>query len=97
MPPLTGPIALSMLIIQQRPFTGSILTCPPSSQVHLRNKLGLAGELRELQLELNRNGPRGTRLLLDQAACTTPLAILARPTRLRLQRITTRRDILILR
>ena len=100
MPLLTGPTVLSMHIIPQPPFKESILTCPLSSQVRLRNKLGLAEEPRELRLGLSRSGPRATRLLLDQhlrAACTTWLAILERPTRLPLQRITIRRDILMLR
>ena len=100
MPLLTGPIVLSMHIIQQPPFKESIPTCPLNSQARRRNKLGLAEEPRELRLGLSRNGPRSTRPLLDRhlrAACTTWLAILEHPTRLPLQRITIRRDILMLR
>ena len=100
MPRLILPIVPNMHITHPRPFQESTLTCHPTSPAPLRTQPALAEGPRERPLELSRNGrPKATRRRLDQrrrVVCTTWLAILERPTRLQLQRITIPQDILML-
>jgi hypothetical protein len=73
MPPLTGRIVLSILIIHRRGCKESTLTCHRSSQARLHTRLDRAEELLVLPLELSRNGLKVTKLLLDPhllVACT---------------------------